>query len=165
MASEPYRRLPGTTRGFLRFSHLWLGADHLLLVRTTLATESYRRFYFDDIRAVTLRRTNRRMVWGWVWAVAALVPGALAAVCAWFAMTAEGGDDAVGPAVVAVFLAVPSVVCLVAWVLNLAWGPTCVVHVQSPVQMVPLGPLSRERRARRVLGLLRAHLAARAGGA
>jgi hypothetical protein len=47
-----YRKLPGRRRGFLFGSSVWLGPDHLLLVKSSRFREEYRRFYFRDIEAI-----------------------------------------------------------------------------------------------------------------
>ena len=47
-----YRKLPGRRRGFLFGSSVWLGPDHLLLVKSSRFREEYRRFYFRDIQAI-----------------------------------------------------------------------------------------------------------------
>src|SRR5947208_5263032 len=71
MAEKEYKRL---TRARVRSSFavisaarssLWLGADHLLCVDSTGYTETYKRFYFRDIQAITICRTARRKVWNW----------------------------------------------------------------------------------------------------
>ena len=49
---EKYRKLPGRRRGFLFGSSVWLGADHLLLVKSSRFREDYKRFYFRDIQAI-----------------------------------------------------------------------------------------------------------------
>lgn len=51
-ARIPYRKLPGRRRGFLFGSSVWLGPDHLLLVKSSRFREEYRRFYFRDIQAI-----------------------------------------------------------------------------------------------------------------
>ena len=47
-----YRKLPGHRRGFLFGSSVWLGPDHLLLVKSSRFREEYRRFFFRDIQAI-----------------------------------------------------------------------------------------------------------------
>ena len=47
-----YRKLPGRRRGFLFGSSVWLGPDHLLLVKSARFREDYKRFYFRDIQAI-----------------------------------------------------------------------------------------------------------------
>ena len=49
----PYRRLPGS-KGLILRRRLWLGPDHLLLVRSNVLSEEYRRFYFADIEALVV---------------------------------------------------------------------------------------------------------------
>src|SRR5438477_3941842 len=72
---KAYRRLPGREAGLLSYSRLWLGPDHLLLARTTFFSEEYKRFYFRDIQAFVIRKTNRHRIWGWILSV-------LVALCA-----------------------------------------------------------------------------------
>lgn len=52
-AATPYRRLPGSS-GLIIRKRLWLGADHILLVTSTILSQEYRRFYFGDIEALIL---------------------------------------------------------------------------------------------------------------
>jgi hypothetical protein len=46
-----YSRLPGRS-GFFVGHSLWLSADHVLSVRRNPFSESYRRYYFNDIQAI-----------------------------------------------------------------------------------------------------------------
>jgi hypothetical protein len=47
-----YEKLPGRRRGFIFGSSVWVGPDHLLLVKSYRFREEYRRFYFRDIQAI-----------------------------------------------------------------------------------------------------------------
>lgn len=38
---------------------LWAGPDHLLLVMSTGVSETYRRFYYRDIRYIVAGKTGR----------------------------------------------------------------------------------------------------------
>ena len=58
-ARERYRRLPGRRRGILRGSSVWLGADHLLLVKSERYREEYKRFYFRDVQAIVVAGARR----------------------------------------------------------------------------------------------------------
>ncbi|HTP87337.1 MAG TPA: hypothetical protein VMJ34_10315 [Bryobacteraceae bacterium] len=55
MKQADYVRLPGRRSGLLRRETLWLGSDHLLLVRSTRFNEDYRRFYLADIEALVVQ--------------------------------------------------------------------------------------------------------------
>jgi len=72
---ERYRKLPGHRRGILRGASLWVGSDHLLLVRSVRFREEYKRFYFRDIQAITVADAPRfhistRAIWiAWAWVV------------------------------------------------------------------------------------------------
>src|SRR6266853_1047397 len=41
-------------------SSLWLGKDHVLCIDTSGYNESYKRFYFRDIQALVIRKTERQ---------------------------------------------------------------------------------------------------------
>jgi hypothetical protein len=56
---ERYRRLPGRRRGFLFGSSVWLGSDHLLLVKSARFREEYKRLYFRDIQAIVTAKARR----------------------------------------------------------------------------------------------------------
>jgi hypothetical protein len=72
----PYRKLPGHRRGFVRGSSVWLGDDHLLLVRSSRVREEYKRFLFRDIQAIVIASmprfflSTRAGVLGVLWVVA-----------------------------------------------------------------------------------------------
>jgi len=54
-----YRKLPGRRRGFLFGSSVWLGPDHLLLVKSARFREEYKRFYFRDVQAIVTANAPR----------------------------------------------------------------------------------------------------------
>jgi hypothetical protein len=56
---ERYRKLPGHRRGFIFGRSVWMGSDHLLLVKSARFREEYKRFYFRDIQAIVTARTPR----------------------------------------------------------------------------------------------------------
>ena len=51
--STTYRRMPGSA-GLIMRKRLWLGPDHILMVRSHVLSEEYRRFYFADIEALVV---------------------------------------------------------------------------------------------------------------
>jgi hypothetical protein len=57
-----YRKLPGRRRGVIFSASLWLGADHLLSVKSARFQEQYKRFYFRDIQAIVITRVPRFVV-------------------------------------------------------------------------------------------------------
>src|SRR5687768_10485412 len=61
-ATKEYRRLPGSARSVTGSIRLWQGKDHLLLCTSTSFSQDYRRFYYSDIQAITVRRTVTREV-------------------------------------------------------------------------------------------------------
>lgn len=122
-------------------SNLWLGRDHLLCVESEGFHESYRRFYFRDIQAVTLRRTRRAFAIGLI----SGIPTVFLVVAA-IAVT-----DPIGRW----FLAGLATVCAIPFVVSLISGPTCTCELRTAVQTENVPSLGRVRRARRVLDRIR----------
>ena len=126
---------------FVSRASLWLGSDHLLLVDSNGYTETYKRFRFRDIQAISIRETTRRKVWAVVWLTLAflcMIPG-----------LTVGGIEAL---IVFASIAAGFVVALL---INVAAGPTCICHLHTAVQSEELSPLKRLRSARRFLHRLR----------
>ena len=154
MADTPYRRLTRARSrhsGIAVFTHvrssLWLGADHLLVIDSSGYTETYKRFYFQDIQAVTIRLTSRRRIWNWAL-------GALTAVCVagygyGLAVMPNPNLAASSPLFgFALIFAVPLLI-------NNLLGATCACQLQTAVQTEPLPSLCRLRKTRRILDRLR----------
>lgn len=140
-SASPYRRLPGQRRNFNGFcTRLWLGADHLLSVHNRHYSEDYKRFYYRDIQAITVRPTARRTWWNILWV--SLLSGC--AVLAW--TTQEHVPQIVWGSLAAVWL-----LCLL---YNSLAGPTCVSYLQTAVQSVPLPSLHRRHLFRKAFVLL-----------
>ena len=148
MSAKEYRRLPG--RGLRRIgpvafwrttNRLWLGSDHLLSSDSTGYTEEYRRFYFRDLQAIILRRTDRGRNW----------TAGLAFLTICFALAGY----ALGPVGAAVLWSLAALL-LLSLAINAARGPTCTCHLQTAVQFEELPALGRVRAARKALAQLRA---------
>jgi hypothetical protein len=121
-------------------SRLYLGPDHLLLVTSSGYSESYRRFYLRDIQAITVRKTVRGQVWNSILAFLTLLAVIIAFQLSGAAMFIWSGIAGILLALLAV---------------NFGRGPTCLCQIRTAVQIRPLPPLNRLRRARRVIAQLR----------
>lgn len=147
MADQDYIKLtPPRQRGRIAIvssqrSNLWLGQDHVLCVETEGYTESYKRFYFRDIQAITLRRTERMRILAAVTGGMTAIFGALA-----LAMSAIEGRWLFG---------ILAGVCAIPFVLNFLYGPTCACQLRTAVQTEAVPSMGRIRRARKVLARLR----------
>jgi hypothetical protein len=150
MADAPlvFKKLPGTGGGALGRSTLWEGPDHLLLVNSWPAGESYRRFFFTDIQAIAIRRTPRRMIVNFVLLLFAALT---VAPC----LYAASYNDSAG--VVALILGIAWLVFLS---LNSLLGPTCEAHIQTAIQTEKIPSMRRLRTALRVLGRIQPHILA-----
>src|SRR5438445_6412064 len=91
-------------------SSLWLGKDHLLCIDSTGYTETYKRFYFRDIQAFILQKTDN-------WKFQALALGALVLI---FALIAALQREPVGRYIFAGIAALFVVPLLI----GVALGPT-----------------------------------------
>ncbi len=147
MASKKeYKKLPG--RGMHRdgnrffaytrkYCTLWLGADHLLVVLSSAYEQEFKRFYFSDIQAFTLRKTKSWFQWNLVITAVSVVFLALAIAVPEFALR-----------ITFVSIAGFFLLCLL---INYLFGPTCVTHLKTAVQIEELSSLKRLRTARKVL--------------
>jgi len=135
-----YKRLPGRGVSALQHVRLYQGPDHILQVASTGYSESYKRFYFRDIQAVTIQKTVWGKVWNGIW-------GFLFAV---FALPAFGmsRDVAIVMWIIAGFFGVGLLV-------NVLIGPTCACYIRTAVQVERLRGLARINACRRLLKRLR----------
>jgi hypothetical protein len=135
-----YTRLPGKKRGFFRRCTLWLGQDHILAVESNHFTESYKRFYFRDLQALMIRKSDS-------FKTRIILLGILAGVCAasliaaitWHSRGFTG------------FSALVLLGLIIALAVHLIKGSTCVCHLKMPLAVHELPSLCRMKYARRVL--------------
>src|SRR5260221_9835524 len=113
-----YRRLPGRGSTLTYYASLYEAADHLLQAASNGYTETYKRFYFRDIQAIIIRKTNWSVFWSLIWFLPALLLASLALT--------NGGPSA---ALFWIGAGFPSV----GGVINLALAPPRVCHIQNDV--------------------------------
>jgi hypothetical protein len=162
MAEQQYRRLTPPRRrrffsiGSAKRSSLWLGKDHLLSMDSTRFSEEYKRFYFRDIQAITIRKTKRRAIWN----------GALIILLtAWtgvFLGILLPRPDGFEPVVITLLRAW-FLILAIPLVANNVLGPASTVYLRTAVQIEELPSLNRVRRARKVLDRIRPLIAAAQG--
>ncbi len=142
MKEKEYKKLPGSgtkRRAFFDVSRirtrLWLGKDHLLYQFSTGYTEDYKRFYYSDIQAITIRKTKRFMVWNII--LLTFLLGSLVAAHNYQ------------------FLAYPSyTVAFFSFLflgINLFMGQTCICQLYTQVSTEELYSLKRIRTAQKVI--------------
>jgi len=154
MAEEQYQRLTRarTRAGFAVVSaarsSLWLGTDHLLCVVSTGYSENYKRFYFRDIQAIVIQKTERRKVWNW-----ALGTPTVICLAVWgFNLLLSRGSIGLGANLMGT---IGTLAFALPLAINNALGPTTIGYLRTAVQTEELPSLSRLRRVRRVLARLR----------
>lgn len=139
-ALRSYQKLTRAQAGLGRYSSLWLGADHILLVQSTGYREEYQRIQLGDIQAILVSVSDRRQNWAIAWGVVGVI-ALLPLVVALFQYET--------PIFSAIFLGIAVVVFLI----NHLLGPTCRVSVVTRVQTTRF-PLVRRRKADKVLARL-----------
>lgn len=138
---SPYKRLPGLGQQLATHTRLYLGPDHLLQVSTAAFTERYKRFYFRDIQAILLVRTQT-----WIWWNAGF--GGVGALALFIAVLAE---DAVAIWIFAVL----GGLLLAGALVSALRGPSCHCYIRTAVQTERLPSLNRVGRADKVLTTLK----------
>jgi hypothetical protein len=149
-APVKYARLPGSglsRKGgsFITVARvscrLWLGDDHLLQVESVGGySESYKRFYFRDIQAIYLHKTNS---WRTINIVLSLLTGGF---LLWTLLV----KDQVGVIALAIIAASFGFFLL----LNVFRGSTCICHIKTAVHLEELPSLRRRRNAEKFFARL-----------
>lgn len=153
MAEKKYQRLTRARArntfgvAFTSRSSLWLGEDHLLCVESNGYTETYKRFYFRDIQAITIRQTKRRLIWNWILGV--LIAFCLAS-CNFGSLLKSQPDVKT-----IVFLLIAIFIFGIPLLFNNIFGRTCACQLRTAVQIEDLPPLCRIRQTRKVLEKIR----------
>ena len=132
-------------------SSLWMGADHILLARTSLGSEEYRRFYFKDIQAIIVRETGRQTYLHITFIVLLLIV---------LAINLVGWN---GSAFSIFVLGISLLLFSSPIVVNHLLGPCCEVQIRTAVQVEDLPSLSRVSRTARVLNRIRPRIEAAQG--
>ena len=154
MAEEQYQRLTWAHRrqaGFVAVTYarssLWLGKDHLLCIDSNGYSETYKRFYFQDIQAVTIRLTRRRLIWNWVLGLPTIL-----CVAGWGYDLLLSGIPSLGGIITGV---VVTMLFAVPLLINNLRGPACACELRTAVQTEDLPSLCRLRKTRKILNRLR----------
>jgi hypothetical protein len=145
MNQPAYQKLPGRGRTWSGHSRIWLGADHILHVMTRGYVENYRRFFFNDIQGIVVRRTQIGKVWIAVWSVPLI----------FFLLLTVFINESPARIIFAI-LAAPFALGVI---LNFALGPTCACYIRTAVQTERIPAVSRVRSAERFIKLIESHIA------
>ncbi len=151
MAKSIYRKLTGRDRTFLGYSQLWLGPDHILLVKSTRITEQYQRFALADIQSITITESRNRMP---VWiAESAAVADAV-----------DGGIFRISAlSLRKYFFAITGAMALALVIADIARGPRCRCYLTTAVSRELLRPVSRMREAESFLAMVQPAIEAAQG--
>lgn len=140
MKREPplYQTRLARRKTVLGGSSLWLGPDHVLLVRSRRFQEEYKRFYFREIRALTVQDLSSASILKWWDLIAAVI------ILLLFMFTVHGWRSATAVGVL-----------LLVYAVTVLRRPTCQCYLYTAVSREALPPLTRVKQAERVLEQLR----------
>jgi len=139
---------------------IWLGKDHLLCVDSSGYTETYKRFYFRDIQAITMQQTNRGRSLNIILGIisAFFLIATLLAIPDRVPASWSGGEQAK-----VIILGTATVIVISLLLINIFSGPTCKTQLRTAVQVENLPPLRRVRKTRKVLDQIRPLIVAAQG--
>ena len=147
MAEKEYKKLPGSGTKRKAFfdvarirTSLWQGKDHLLYLFSTGYTEDYKRFYYSDIQAITIRKTIRYMVWNIILLAFFVCFGAAAYSCSEKFLVAS--------------LYTMAFFSFLFLVINLLMGQTCICQLYTQVSAEELYSLKRLRTAKKAINII-----------
>lgn len=137
MTQPVYRKLTPRLPKLFGYSQLWMGDDHLLLVRSSRVVENYQRFAFKDILAIVISDGPD---------FRALQALAIVAALGW-ASIALAIDSTFGRG----FFIVTGVAALAGAILDIARGPRCRCVLHTAVSRELLSPVSRRAKSWEVM--------------
>jgi len=145
-----YRKLSGRAKRNFGLvvndkQRLWLGEDHILLITLRSLTERYKRFYFNDIQALTLQKTPS----------GAILNTILLILAAIMAIIIAAGIFNGWPSPAYIVPALIGFIMLLGAVINTVLGPTCSCHLLTAIHEEPLFCLGRINTAQKVIEELR----------
>ena len=136
-----YRKLTIKRRQWFQFSQLWLGYDHLLMLKSTRFTETYTRYRFEDIESIVVTEIEpepvRQALMGML-ALGLFVAAVLIPDSNW----AKG------------FFAIPGVLAILTVIRDVLRGRKCRCLLRTAVSEHVLEPVTRMNQANRVLTVL-----------
>jgi hypothetical protein len=148
MNPSRYTKVPGRGWTWAGPARVWLGDDHVLLVRSRIFFENYRRFFFNDIQGFVVRRTDIGKLWNVIWALFVLM----------FTLLSLAFESA--GMIVMLSLAAPFFIALI---VNIALGPTCTFYIRTAVQTERIPAISRVSAAKKFIARIEPFIAAAQG--
>ena len=136
-----YLKLTGKRRNWMQFSQLFLGYDHLMLLKSSRISETYSRYLLKDIQAIVVTELEpeplRQILFGMV-ALLAFVAAVLVPDSWWL----KG------------LFGVPAALALALVVVDVLRGRRCRCMLRTAVSEHVLHPLTRVGQANQVLAIL-----------
>jgi hypothetical protein len=141
MAKEQtiYKKLPGKRRLPLWSHSLWYGPDHILSVESKWVSENYKRFYYQDIQAIVIRKID-------YWKIINIILGSIFGIFFLLMLLQDGPW--------AIFFGILWGLSFPVFFLYLIWGANCETHIKTAVQIEKLPALYRLRSTARAMSLL-----------
>jgi hypothetical protein len=153
MATQPktFQRLPGRSTSVAEYYRVYAMPDHILSVTAAGFSENYRRFYYRDIQAIVVRKTDAGQT-------ASVILGILVGLTAliWLSPILNADSRNLG---FIIFCAIANGLFALPLVINILLGPTCHCYIKTAVQTDRLYAVGRLRTAQKFLDRIRPRIA------
>ena len=153
MATPPktFQRLPGRSTSVAEYYRVYAMPDHILSVTASGFSENYRRFYYRDIQAIVVRKTDSG-------GTASVILGILVGLTSliWLSPILNPDSRNVG---FVLFCAIANGLFALPLIINILLGPTCHCYIKTAVQIDRLYAVGRLRTAQKFLDRTRPRIA------
>lgn len=128
-----YKKFPSVRRKLFGNDRLWVGPDHLLLVQSTGFSETYKRFFFKDIQAFNILKSNKTQLKNIIFILITVLCGAIATYNIGWDINIDG---------MSIFLAALFLITVIITTRSLIRGTACTCWIYTSVQKEKLNPIS-----------------------
>ncbi|MBD3420647.1 MAG: hypothetical protein GF398_11070 [Chitinivibrionales bacterium] len=136
-----YTRFSKKFRGSLRSVQFWKADDHVVCISESTVAQNYRRFYFNDIQAIIVQRSN-------VSAIITIILFFLTLILGGITYVNKGFDSPAGALIGGLSIAAMLAIAII----NLARGPMGKVHIQSAAGVFKIPLNFRIRQISKAIG-------------
>ncbi|MFH2047668.1 MAG: hypothetical protein ABIK92_21280 [Pseudomonadota bacterium] len=153
-SEKTYRRLPGKRKRIIGVDTLWAGPDHMLSIESSGVSESYRRFYYNDIKSIVIAKTLKATI-------ESIVIGLVIIILTAFAIQLSGSFSSSAPtadamkAPFAIVLWIIDSILLIYFIKNMIHGSSCECWIETDVQREKLVSVNRLRAAKKFITTLK----------
>ncbi|MBU1054991.1 MAG: hypothetical protein KKC46_14360 [Proteobacteria bacterium] len=140
---KKYRRLPGKRRRIMGKDTLWAGSDHLLSIESSGVSENYKRFYYNDIKSITIAKTPKIYIITMILGLAIILITIFALYLLGAFSKTSSAFSLLAP--VGIFFLLIDIVVLFYFIINIFYGTSRECWIETYTQREKLASVNRER--------------------